>query len=143
MGGADVFDFAFRKGEVAKSLKDLEGKTVVLGSAGWQSITDPMLKAAGVDITKIKYVDAGWPTWGTALAQGKGDAALTWLAVWLIWPAPHPVSTRAPTTTPSRTAPIGRIRWVRLTGLTSFRPSSRRAAAGSSTGRAGECDSPR
>ena len=85
MGGADVFDFAFRKGEVAKSLKDLEGKTVVLGSAGWQSITDPMLKAAGVDITKIKYVDAGWPTWGTALAQGKGDAALTWEGLRAQW----------------------------------------------------------
>jgi len=73
MGGADVFDFAFRKGEAPKSVKDLEGKTIVLGSAGWQAICDPMLKAAGVDITKVKYVDAGWPTWGTAVAQGKGD----------------------------------------------------------------------
>lgn len=78
MGGGDVFDFAFRKGEKPASLKDLEGKTIVLGSAGWQSICDPMLKAAGVDITKIKYVDAGWPTWGTALMSGQGDAALTW-----------------------------------------------------------------
>ncbi len=34
----------------------------------------PMLKAAGVDITKVKYVDAGWPTWGTALAQGKWES---------------------------------------------------------------------
>jgi NitT/TauT family transport system substrate-binding protein len=85
MGGGDVFDFAFRKGEAAKSPKDLEGKTIVLGSAGWQSIADPMLKAAGVDITKVKYVDAGWPTWGTALAQGKGDAALTWEGLRAQW----------------------------------------------------------
>jgi NitT/TauT family transport system substrate-binding protein len=35
MGGGDVFDFAFRKGEAAKTPKDLEGKTIVLGSAGW------------------------------------------------------------------------------------------------------------
>src|ERR1700753_1706344 len=41
MGGADVFDFAFRKGEKPKSVKELEGKTVLLGSAGWQSICDP------------------------------------------------------------------------------------------------------
>jgi NitT/TauT family transport system substrate-binding protein len=85
MGGSDVFDFAFRKGEAPKDLKELEGKTVVLGSAGWQSIADPMLKAAGVDITKVKYVDAGWPTWGTALAQGKGDSALTWEGLRAQW----------------------------------------------------------
>ena len=85
MGGSDVFDFAFRKGEAPPDLKALEGKTVVLGSAGWQSIADPMLKAAGVDISKVKYVDAGWPTWGTALAQGKGDSALTWEGLRAQW----------------------------------------------------------
>jgi len=85
MGGADVFDFAFRKGEAPKSVKDLEGKTIVLGSAGWQAICDPMLKAAGVDITKVKYVDAGWPTWGTAVAQGKGDTALSWEGLRAQW----------------------------------------------------------
>ncbi|MGA2794477.1 MAG: ABC transporter substrate-binding protein [Roseiarcus sp.] len=85
MGGSDVFDIAFRKGEKAKSLNDLEGKTIVLGSAGWQSIADPMLAAAGVDIKKVKYVDAGWPTWGTALKSGKGDAALTWEGLRAQW----------------------------------------------------------
>ncbi len=35
-----------------------------------------MLAVQGVDITKVKYVEAGWPTWGTALAGGQGDAAL-------------------------------------------------------------------
>jgi len=85
MGGDDVVDFPFSKGEAQQDLKALEGKTVVLGSAGWQSIADPMLKAAGVDITKVKYVDAGWPTWGTALAQGKGDSALTWEGLRAQW----------------------------------------------------------
>jgi NitT/TauT family transport system substrate-binding protein len=78
MGGSDVFDFAFRKGERPADIKGLEGKTIVLGSAGWQSICDPMLKAAGVDITKVKYVDGGWPAWGTVLKEGNGDAALSW-----------------------------------------------------------------
>jgi NitT/TauT family transport system substrate-binding protein len=85
MGGADVFDFAFRKGEAPADIKGLEGKTIVLGSAGWQSIADPMLKAAGVDITKVKYVDAGWPTWGTAVMSGQGDAALSWEGLRAQW----------------------------------------------------------
>ncbi|MCB1432326.1 MAG: ABC transporter substrate-binding protein [Alphaproteobacteria bacterium] len=84
MGGGDVFSFAFRKGE-KPDLKGIEGKTVVLGSAGWQSICDPMLKAAGVDISTIKYVDAGWPTWGTALMSGQGDAALSWEGLRAQW----------------------------------------------------------
>jgi len=86
MGGADVFDFAFRKGETPKSVKDLEGKTIVLGSAGLASDLRPdCWKAAGVDVSKVKYVDAGWPTWGTAVAQGKGDTALSWEGLRAQW----------------------------------------------------------
>jgi NitT/TauT family transport system substrate-binding protein len=85
MGGADVFSFAFRKGEKPTDLKALEGKTVVLGSAGWQAICDPMLKAAGVDITKVKYVEGGWPAWGTVLKEGKGDTALAWEGLRAQW----------------------------------------------------------
>jgi NitT/TauT family transport system substrate-binding protein len=85
MGGSDVFDIAFRNGEKAKSVKGLEGKTILLGSAGWQSICDPMLYAAGVDVKTIKYVEAGWPTWGTALKAGKGDAALCWEGLRAQW----------------------------------------------------------
>jgi NitT/TauT family transport system substrate-binding protein len=81
----DVFDFAFRKGEKPADLKTLEGKTVVLGSAGWQSICDPMLLAAGVDITKVKYVEGGWPAWGTVLKEGKGDTALAWEGLRAQW----------------------------------------------------------
>ena len=44
-----MFDFAFQKGEAPADFKGLEGKTIVLGSAGWQAITNPMLAAAGVD----------------------------------------------------------------------------------------------
>ena len=40
MGALDVFSMAFQKGKAPSSLKALEGKTVVLGSAGWQAITD-------------------------------------------------------------------------------------------------------
>ncbi len=84
MGGADVFDFAFRKGEKPQALKALEGKTVVLGSAGWQAITNPLLTSAGVDTTKINYVEAG-NGWAQALSQGKGDAALSWEGLRAQW----------------------------------------------------------
>jgi len=77
-GNLDLFNFAFRKGEGVQDLAKLEGKTVLLGSAAWQSICDPMFAAAGVDPKSIKYVEAGWPTWTTALASGHGDACLAW-----------------------------------------------------------------
>jgi len=77
-GARDLFNIAFRKGEGMTDLKGLEGKTVLLGSAAWQSIVDPMLKVLGVDTTKVNYVEAGFPNWTNALASGQGDACLAW-----------------------------------------------------------------
>jgi len=84
-GALDTFSLAFRKGEGSNDLKTLEGKTILLGSAAWQAIVDPMLAVQGVDITKVKYVEAGWPTWGTALQAGQGDAALAWEGLRAEW----------------------------------------------------------
>ena len=81
----DGFSLAFRKGEGVSNIKDIEGKTILLGSAAWQPIVDPMLAAVGVDVSKVKYVEAGWPTWGTALAAGQGDAALSWEGLRAEW----------------------------------------------------------
>lgn len=77
-GRLDLFDFAFRKGEGVSNIKDMEGMTILLGSPGWQAICDPMFAATGVDHTKMKYVDAGFPGWTSVLASGKGDACLAW-----------------------------------------------------------------
>jgi NitT/TauT family transport system substrate-binding protein len=77
-GYLDLFNIAFRKGEGMTDLKGLEGKTVLLGSAAWQSIADPMLRAVGVDVSKVNYVEAGFPNWTAALASGEGDACLAW-----------------------------------------------------------------
>ena len=85
MGALDTFSLAFRKGEGPKDIKGIEGKTILLGSAAWQPIVDPMLAAQGVDISTINYVEAGWPTWGTALAAGQGDAALAWEGLRAEW----------------------------------------------------------
>jgi len=87
MGVKDVFDFAFPKGKAMTDLKGLEGGTILLGSAGWQSICDPILHAQGVDITKIKYVPAGFPQWGAALQTGQGNAALAWEGLRAQWGA--------------------------------------------------------
>ena len=84
-GARDTFSLAFRKGEGPNDLKGIEGKTILLGSAAWQPIVDPMLAAQGVDISTITYVEAGWPTWGTALAGGQGDAALAWEGLRAEW----------------------------------------------------------
>ena len=80
----DVFDFAFRKSEAPADLKGLEGKTIVLGSAGWQAITNPMLAAAGVDPASVNYVEAG-NAWGQTLAQGQADSALSWEGLRAQW----------------------------------------------------------
>ncbi len=86
MGAYDVFDFAFQKGQAPASVKDLEGKTVALGSAGWQGIVNPEIAQAGGDHTKVNYVDAG-PQWGQTLAQGQADSALSWAGLRAQWAA--------------------------------------------------------
>jgi NitT/TauT family transport system substrate-binding protein len=86
MGAFDVFDFAFPKGKAPASVKDLEGKTVALGSAGWQGICNPEIAQAGGDYTKVNYVDAG-PQWGQTLAQGQADSALSWAGLRAQWAA--------------------------------------------------------
>jgi NitT/TauT family transport system substrate-binding protein len=44
-----------------------------------------MLAVQGVDISKVKYLEAGWPTWATALQAGQGDAALSWEGLRAEW----------------------------------------------------------
>jgi len=84
MGAYDVFDIALPKGSKVKSLADLQGKTVALGSAGWQAICDPMFAQAGVDPKAIKYAEAG-SGWGQSLQQGQADAALSWEGLRAQW----------------------------------------------------------
>jgi NitT/TauT family transport system substrate-binding protein len=84
MGAYDVFDIALPKGSAVKSLADLKGKTVALGSAGWQAICDPMFAQAGVDPKSIKYAEAG-SGWGQSLQQGQADAALSWEGLRAQW----------------------------------------------------------
>ena len=84
----DTFNIALQKGTGAEitTLKDLEGKTVVLGDIGWSSIVDPMIAQAGGDPSLVKYTASG-PTWGQALQAGQADAALAWEGLRAQWGA--------------------------------------------------------
>ena len=86
MGAYDVFDIALPKGnpQGITSLKDLEGKTVVLGDIGWAAIVDPMVVQAGGDPSKLNYVAAG-SGWAQTLQAGQADAALSWEGLRAQW----------------------------------------------------------
>ncbi len=77
MMNGQVFDFSLPPNSTITSPKQLAGKTIALGSAGWSVIVDPMLVEIGVDPKSVKYVNAG-AQWSTAVAQGKVDAGLAW-----------------------------------------------------------------
>jgi NitT/TauT family transport system substrate-binding protein len=72
-----VFDFAVQPNSPIKSPKDIAGKTIALGSTGWQVIVDPMLVELGIDPKSVKYVAAG-AQWTQAVSTGKADVALAW-----------------------------------------------------------------
>lgn len=84
MGAYDVFDFAVRTNSPYKTLKDLAGKTILLGSAGWQGISDPEFAQLGIDTKSLRYEAAG-QQWGQALKSGQGDAALAWEGLRAQW----------------------------------------------------------
>ena len=80
----ETFDFAVPKGSGTADVKQLQGKTVALGDAGWSSITDPLFAQAGIDPASIRYVNAG-SAWPQAVAQGQADAALCWEGLRAQW----------------------------------------------------------
>ena len=85
-GRLDTFSLAFRKGEGTNDLKKLEGKTILLGSAAWQSIVDPMLAVQGVDITQGQICRSRLADLGARRSQaGQGDAALSWEGLRAEW----------------------------------------------------------
>jgi NitT/TauT family transport system substrate-binding protein len=86
MGAYDVFNIALQKGNPKgiETLKDLEGKTVVLGDIGAAAVVDPMVVQAGGDPSKVNYVSAG-SGWAQALNAGQADAALSWEGLRAQW----------------------------------------------------------
>jgi NitT/TauT family transport system substrate-binding protein len=81
-----VWHLAVRKDSPLKSPKELGGKKISIGFAGWQVIVDPLLVELGIDPKSVEYVVAG-QQWGQVVTQGKADAALAWLALDVQWNA--------------------------------------------------------
>lgn len=77
MMDGQTFDFALPLNSPITSPKQLAGKTISLGSAGWSVIVDPILVEIGVNPKSVKYVNAG-AQWSEVVAQGKVDAGLSW-----------------------------------------------------------------
>jgi NitT/TauT family transport system substrate-binding protein len=84
MISGQVFDFALPLDSPIKNPKQLAGKRIALGSAGWSAIVDPMLVELGVSPKTVKYVTAG-AQWGQAAEQGRADAALSWQGLNAQW----------------------------------------------------------
>src|SRR5579883_1219259 len=84
MMSGQVFDFALPLNSKITSVKQLAGKKIALGSAGWSTIVDPMLVEAGVDPKSVTYVTAG-NQWGQAAESGEADAALAWEGLRAQW----------------------------------------------------------
>jgi NitT/TauT family transport system substrate-binding protein len=79
-----VFDFALPLNSKVTSVKQLAGKKISLGSAGWSTIVDPILKEAGVNPKSVTYVNAG-NQWAQAVQNGQADAALAWEGLRAQW----------------------------------------------------------
>ena len=86
MTATQVFDFAMPSDSDIETIADLEGKTISLGSAGWQPIVDPILAEAGIDLDSVTYVEGG-AQWGQIVDQGRADAALAWEGLRAQWDA--------------------------------------------------------
>ncbi len=72
-----VFNFGLPANSKIKSPKELEGKSISLGSSGWKVIVDPMLVELGIDPKSVRYVSSG-SSWMQAVATGKADSGLAW-----------------------------------------------------------------
>ncbi|MFN2165224.1 MAG: ABC transporter substrate-binding protein [Anaerolineae bacterium] len=81
-----TFNFAVKPDSDIQTVQDLAGKTISLGSEGWQVIVDPILVEAGVDPSTVEYLNAG-NQWAQAVALGQADAGLAWRGLTAQWGA--------------------------------------------------------
>jgi NitT/TauT family transport system substrate-binding protein len=77
MISGQVFNFSLPEDSPITDVKQLEGKTMSVLTAGWKVIVDPILVEVGVDPESIKYLESG-PQWNQVVSQGRADAGLAW-----------------------------------------------------------------
>lgn len=86
MTSCDLFDFGLPLNSPITNVKQLAGKTIALGSAGWSTIVAPILDSCGVDPTTVTYVEAG-AEWAQATERGEADSCLSWEGLRAQWAA--------------------------------------------------------
>lgn len=69
-----------------QKLQDIEGCSIAVGDASWSAGIDPVLAAAGVDLSKVEYVVAGEDR-AQMVESGKVDAAFSWEKGYQLWQA--------------------------------------------------------
>jgi NitT/TauT family transport system substrate-binding protein len=84
MISGQVFDFALPANSTITNVKQLSGKKIALGSAGWSTIVDPILVGVGIDPKSVTYVNAG-NQWAQSVESGQADAGLAWEGLRAQW----------------------------------------------------------
>ena len=84
MISGQVFDFALPANTSITNVKQLAGKKIALGSAGWSTIVDPILVGVGLDPKSVTYVNAG-NQWAQSVESGQADAGLAWEGLRAQW----------------------------------------------------------
>jgi len=79
-----IFIFGVRPDSPIKSIQDLKGKKVSVGTAGWTVIAAPLLKKAGIKVEDIEWVVAG-ESRAIVGWEGKVDAVFTWEMEYQNW----------------------------------------------------------
>jgi len=82
----NIFGYCVRPDSGITSIADLAGKSITLGDPAWNTISDPILIAAGVDPSEVEYVTAG-ENRAQLVEAGQADAVLTWYKEFNLWQA--------------------------------------------------------
>lgn len=80
----NIFGYSVRPDSGITSISDLKGKTIALGDPGWNTISDPILIAAGVQPSEVTYITAG-ESRAQMVDAGQADAVLTWYKEFELW----------------------------------------------------------
>ena len=75
----NMFGFAYNKASGIKTLKDIEGKNIASLADSFYVLFNPILVAAGVDISTVKYITYGSAEY-EALDRNQVPAMGTWLS---------------------------------------------------------------
>lgn len=79
-----IFGFCVKAGSDIKTIEDLKGKTISLGDAAWDAISNQFIVAAGLKPEDVNYV-VGGESRAQMVDQGQADAVLTWQKEFQLW----------------------------------------------------------